>query len=142
MRLIVALCASAGDHTVPGLRFGAIRRGRFRATSERAGASTTRHSMGMPGVGIAASRGTRRRRTGAADSGERWRSAPLLRCSANSPLRAKRTNRMRCIPIVPERPYLVVIWGPDSSLICAFSNDIVGPGQYDIDPSTLTLVSE
>jgi hypothetical protein len=39
-------------------------------------------------------------------------------------------------------PDLVVIWGPDSSLICAFPNDMVGPGEYDIDPSTLTLVSE
>jgi len=39
-------------------------------------------------------------------------------------------------------PDLVVIWGPDSSLICAIPNDIVGPGEYDIDPATLTLVSE
>jgi hypothetical protein len=39
-------------------------------------------------------------------------------------------------------PDLVVIWGPDNSLICAYPNELVGPGQYDIDPSTLTLVSE
>jgi hypothetical protein len=39
-------------------------------------------------------------------------------------------------------PDLVVIWGPDSSLICAIPNGTVGPGEYDIDPSTLTLVSE
>jgi len=39
-------------------------------------------------------------------------------------------------------PGLVQIWGPDNSLICAFPNNIVGPGDYDIDPSTLTLVSE
>jgi hypothetical protein len=39
-------------------------------------------------------------------------------------------------------PNLVVIWGPDNSLICAFPNATVGPGEYDIDPSTLTLVSE
>jgi hypothetical protein len=39
-------------------------------------------------------------------------------------------------------PDLVVIWGPDNSLICAFPNATVGPGEYDVDPSTLTLVSE
>jgi hypothetical protein len=39
-------------------------------------------------------------------------------------------------------PDLVVIWGPDTSLICAIPNGLVGPGEYDIDPSTLTLVSE
>jgi len=37
---------------------------------------------------------------------------------------------------------LVVIWGPDNSVICAFPNDTVGPGNYDLDPTTLTLVSE
>jgi hypothetical protein len=39
-------------------------------------------------------------------------------------------------------PGLVVIWGPDSSVICAYPNATVGAGEYDIDPSTLTLVSE
>lgn len=38
-------------------------------------------------------------------------------------------------------PNLVVIWGPDNSVICAFPNDLVGPGEYTIDPTTLTLVS-
>jgi len=38
-------------------------------------------------------------------------------------------------------PDLVVIWGPDNSVICAFPNDTVAPGNYDIDPSTFTLVS-
>jgi hypothetical protein len=37
---------------------------------------------------------------------------------------------------------LVVIWGPDNSVICAFPNDTVGPGNYDLDPTTLSLVSE
>ncbi|MGP6156296.1 MAG: hypothetical protein ACLPYS_01960 [Vulcanimicrobiaceae bacterium] len=39
-------------------------------------------------------------------------------------------------------PDLVVIWGPDNSLICAIPNGTVGPGEYDVDPSTLTLESE
>lgn len=39
-------------------------------------------------------------------------------------------------------PNLVVIWGPDNSVICAFPNDAVGPGNYELDPSTLTLISE
>ncbi len=38
-------------------------------------------------------------------------------------------------------PDLVVIWGPDDSVICAFPNDLVGPGSYVIDPDTLTLQS-
>jgi hypothetical protein len=38
-------------------------------------------------------------------------------------------------------PNLVVIWGPDNSVVCAFPNDTVGPGDYDVDPDTLTLVS-
>jgi hypothetical protein len=37
---------------------------------------------------------------------------------------------------------LVVIWGPDNSVICAFPNDTVGPGNYELDPATLSLVSE
>ena len=38
-------------------------------------------------------------------------------------------------------PGLVVIWGPDNSVICAFPNDSVGPGNYQVDPATFTLVS-
>jgi hypothetical protein len=37
---------------------------------------------------------------------------------------------------------LVIIWGPDNSVICAFPNDTVGPGNYDLDPTTLSLVSD
>lgn len=37
-------------------------------------------------------------------------------------------------------PNLVVIWGPDDSVICAYPNDLVAPGQYTVDPSTLSLV--
>ncbi len=36
---------------------------------------------------------------------------------------------------------LVQIFGPDGSEICAYPNDEVGPGQYQVDPSTLSLVS-
>lgn len=39
-------------------------------------------------------------------------------------------------------PNLVVIWGPDNSVICAYPNDEVAPGNYELDPSTLTIVSE
>jgi hypothetical protein len=39
-------------------------------------------------------------------------------------------------------PDLVVIWGPDNSVICAFPNSMVAPGNYQLDPSTLTLVSQ
>ncbi len=39
-------------------------------------------------------------------------------------------------------PDLVVIWGPDNSVICAFPNSMVGPGNYQLDPSTLTLTSQ
>jgi hypothetical protein len=39
-------------------------------------------------------------------------------------------------------PGLVVIWGPDNSVICAFPNDNVGPGNYELDPTTLTIVSQ
>ena len=38
-------------------------------------------------------------------------------------------------------PNLVVIWGPNNSVICAYPNDLVAAGQYTIDPSTLSLVS-
>jgi hypothetical protein len=37
-------------------------------------------------------------------------------------------------------PDLVVIWGPDDSVICAFPNATVGPGNYQVDPATFTLV--
>jgi hypothetical protein len=39
-------------------------------------------------------------------------------------------------------PGLVVIFGPDNSVICAAPNDLVGPGEYDLDSSNLTLVSQ
>jgi hypothetical protein len=39
------------------------------------------------------------------------------------------------------QPNLVDISGPDGSEICAYPNNEVGPGQYQIDPSTLSLVS-
>lgn len=39
-------------------------------------------------------------------------------------------------------PDLVVIWGPDNSVICAYPNAMVAPGNYQLDPSTLTLVSQ
>ena len=38
-------------------------------------------------------------------------------------------------------PNLVEIFGPDGSEICAYPNDLVGPGQYQVDPQTLTLIS-
>jgi hypothetical protein len=39
------------------------------------------------------------------------------------------------------QPNLVEIFGPDGSEICAYPNALVGPGQYDVDPTTLTLIS-
>lgn len=38
-------------------------------------------------------------------------------------------------------PNLVEIYGPDGSEICAFPNQLVAPGEYQVDPTTLTLVS-
>jgi hypothetical protein len=38
-------------------------------------------------------------------------------------------------------PNLVEIFGPDGSEICAFPNQLVAPGQYSLDPTTLTLIS-
>jgi len=38
-------------------------------------------------------------------------------------------------------PNLVVIWGPDNSVICAVPNAQVGPGNYEVDPETFTLIS-
>src|SRR5271156_49691 len=32
-------------------------------------------------------------------------------------------------------PNLVVIWGPDNSVICAYPNDTVAPGNYELDPA-------
>ena len=40
-----------------------------------------------------------------------------------------------------DQPNLVDIFGPDGSEICAYPNNEVGPGQYQVDPSTLSLVS-
>jgi hypothetical protein len=37
---------------------------------------------------------------------------------------------------------LVVIWGPDNGVICAYPNNLVAPGDYELDPTTLTLVSQ
>jgi hypothetical protein len=39
-------------------------------------------------------------------------------------------------------PGLVVIFGPDNSVICAAPSNLVGPGEYDLDSSNLTLVSQ
>jgi hypothetical protein len=36
---------------------------------------------------------------------------------------------------------IVVIDGPDGSVICAIPNNLVGPGTYYVDPTTLTLES-
>lgn len=41
-----------------------------------------------------------------------------------------------------DQPNLVQISGPDGSEVCAYPNNEVGPGAYQVDPSTLTLVSE
>lgn len=38
-------------------------------------------------------------------------------------------------------PNLVVIWGPDNSVICAYPNDLVSAGNYELDPATLSLQS-
>jgi hypothetical protein len=38
-------------------------------------------------------------------------------------------------------PNLVVIFGPNNSVICAYPNNIVAPGNYNLDTSTLSLVS-
>jgi len=37
-------------------------------------------------------------------------------------------------------PSLVEIWGPDNSVICAFPDNSVASGNYEVDPSTFTLV--
>ncbi len=38
-------------------------------------------------------------------------------------------------------PNLVVIWGPGNSVVCAYPNNLVSAGNYEVDPDTLTLVS-
>jgi hypothetical protein len=39
-------------------------------------------------------------------------------------------------------PNLVVIYGPNNSVICAQPNDLVAAGNYGVDSQTLTIVSE
>ncbi len=39
-------------------------------------------------------------------------------------------------------PNLVVIFGPNNSVICAKPNDKVAAGNYSVDPSTLSIVSQ
>jgi hypothetical protein len=41
-----------------------------------------------------------------------------------------------------DQPNLVDIAGPDGGEVCAYPNNEVAPGQYQVDPSTLTLISE
>jgi hypothetical protein len=38
-------------------------------------------------------------------------------------------------------PNLVVIWGPDNGVVCAYPSTLVAPGTYEVDPTTLTLQS-
>lgn len=40
-----------------------------------------------------------------------------------------------------DQPNLVDIYGPDGSEICAYPNDMVSPGAYNVDYATLTLTS-
>jgi hypothetical protein len=37
-------------------------------------------------------------------------------------------------------PNLVVIFGP--TVICAYPNNLVAPGEYTLDPSSLTIASQ
>jgi hypothetical protein len=39
-------------------------------------------------------------------------------------------------------PNLVVIFGPNNSVICAYPNSLVAAGNYSVNPQTLTIVSE
>jgi hypothetical protein len=48
--------------------------------------------------------------------------------------------QLQQVPCGP--PDLVVIYGPDNSVICAAPNTIVAPGYYNLDPTTLTIVSQ
>ncbi len=58
----------------------------------------------------------------------------------NSPgaqlLQAYQLTQTPCGP-----PDLVVIYGPDNSVICAYPNNLVSAGTYSVDPSTLTISS-
>lgn len=38
-------------------------------------------------------------------------------------------------------PDLVVIFGPDNSVICAYPNNLVSAGEYDLDAQQLTIIS-
>lgn len=38
-------------------------------------------------------------------------------------------------------PNLVVIWGPNNSVICAYPNNLVASGNYELDPTTLAIAS-
>ena len=40
------------------------------------------------------------------------------------------------------QPNLVVVYGPNNSVICAFPNNLVSAGNYSVDSKTLTIVSE
>jgi hypothetical protein len=48
-----------------------------------------------------------------------------------------RLTQTQCGP-----PNLVVIYGPNNSVICAYPNDIVSAGNYSLNSQTLTIVSE
>lgn len=39
-------------------------------------------------------------------------------------------------------PNLVVIYGPNNSVICAYPNNLVSAGNYSVNPQTLTITSE
>ncbi|MGZ3528888.1 MAG: hypothetical protein ACXVAO_14505 [Vulcanimicrobiaceae bacterium] len=39
-------------------------------------------------------------------------------------------------------PNIVVIYGPSNSVICANPNDVVAAGNYNVDPSNLSIVSQ
>jgi hypothetical protein len=42
---------------------------------------------------------------------------------------------------VPCRPDVVVIHGPQDTIVCAEPNGTVAPGDYSVDTSTLTLIN-
>ncbi len=44
-------------------------------------------------------------------------------------------QQTRCGP-----PNLVNIWGPGTSVVCALPNSTIGPGNYQVDPSTFQLI--
>jgi hypothetical protein len=39
-------------------------------------------------------------------------------------------------------PNLVVVYGPNNSVICAYPNNVVSAGNYSVNPQTLTITSE